>query len=171
MEQETTVQETDALSSPVEAPTDKAADNEEATPRKEETPIEEAALPAAPEAPEEPKAPAEERDYARQAEEDLEEIKRLDPAYRSLSHLSQLPSARRFAALRDLGLSVAEALAASNPRFPRENGKAHLRPSMDRGAASPRGALSGEEMRRAKELFSDLSDGEIQRLYRRVKST
>ena len=168
MEQETTVQETDALSSPVEAPTDKAIDNEEATPRKEETPIEEAARPAAPE---EPEAPAEERDYARQAEEDLEEIKRLDPAYRSLSHLSQLPSARRFAALRDLGLSVAEALAASNPRFPRENGKAHLRPSMDRGAASPRGALSGEEMRRAKELFSDLSDGEIQRLYRRVKST
>lgn len=169
MEQETTVQETDALSSPVEAPTaEEAADSEEATPRKEETPNEEAALP---EAPEEPKAPAEERDYARQAEEDLEEIKRLDPAYRSLSHLSQLPSARRFAALRDLGLSVAEALAASNPRFPRENGKAHLRPSMDRGAASPRGALSGEEMRRAKELFSDLSDGEIQRLYRRVKST
>lgn len=168
MEQETTVQETDALSSPVEAPTDKAVDNEEATPQKEETPIEEAALPAAPK---EPEAPAEERDYARQAEEDLEEIKRLDPAYRSLSHLSQLPSARRFAALRDLGLSVAEALAASNPRFPRENGKAHLRPSMDRGAASPRGALSGEEMRRAKELFSDLSDGEIQRLYRRVKST
>lgn len=169
MEQETTVQETDALSSPVEAPTaEEAADSEEATPRKEETPNEEAALP---EAPEEPEAPAEERDYARQAEEDLEEIKRLDPAYRSLSHLSQLPSARRFAALRDLGLSVAEALAASNPRFPRENGKAHLRPSMDRGAASPRGALSGEEMRRAKELFSDLSDGEIQRLYRRVKST
>ncbi|MBQ8908177.1 MAG: hypothetical protein IJY71_06295 [Clostridia bacterium] len=168
MEQETTVQETDALSSPVEAPTDKAIDSVEAAPRKEETPIEEAALP---EAPEEPEAPAEERDYARQAEEDLEEIKRLDPAYRSLSHLSQLPSARRFAALRDLGLSVAEALAASNPRFPRENGKAHLRPSMDRGAASPRGALSGEEMRRAKELFSDLSDGEIQRLYRRVKST
>jgi hypothetical protein len=112
-----------------------------------------------------------EEDYARLAEEDLAEIKRLDPTYLALSHLSQLPFARRFAALRDMGLSVREALAASNPRFPKENGKAHLLPSASKGASSPLGTLSGEEMRHAKALFSDLTDAEIQKLYRRVKST
>ncbi len=151
---------------------------EEATPVLEEAPMEEETealdteseeTPSAEEEP--PSAPiAEERDYARLAEEDLAEIKRLDASYLPLTHLSQLPFARRFAALRDMGLSVAEALAASNPRFPKENGKAHLLPSAGKGAASPAGTLSGEDMRHAKELFSDLSDGEIQKLYRRVKS-
>ncbi|MBP3437222.1 MAG: hypothetical protein J6K61_04890 [Clostridia bacterium] len=118
-------------------------------------------------APEEEEAPA--VDYARLAEEDLKEIKSLDSSYAHLRHLGELPNARRFAALRDLGLSVKEALAASHPHFTKENGKAHLRPSLEKGAVSPLGVLSSEEMRHAKELFSDLNDGEIQALYRRVK--
>ena len=160
-EEATTAQEETALTETKEQEPATLQDGEEA--REGEAPTEA-------ETQEEPSFQAEEKDYARMAEEDLAEIKRLDPSYLSLTHLSQLPFARRFASLRDLGLSVKEALAASNPRFPRENGKSHLRPSVDKGAASARGTLSGEEMRHAKELFSDLNDAEIQKLYRRVRS-
>jgi hypothetical protein len=107
-------------------------------------------------------------DYAALAAADLAEIKRLDPTYAPASHLSELPFARRFAALRDMGLSVVEALAAVTPRFSPYDTRSHLRPSAPGGARSPEGCLSTEEMKAAKVLFSDLSEKELQSLYRRV---
>ena len=118
-------------------------------------------------------SPAEEAsvDYARVAAEDLAEIKRLDPAYAPAAHLSELPFAKRFAQLRDLGLSVAEALAAARPRFERTDGRAHLTPVAPRGARAPEGTLDRERMKEARMLFGDLSDAEINALYRRVNRT
>ena len=107
-------------------------------------------------------------DYARLAAEDLAEIKRLDPAYAPASHLGDLPFARRFAELRDLGLSVREALAAASPRFERQDGRTHLRAIAPRGARAPEGTLDRERMREAKMLFDGLSESEINALYRRV---
>ena len=107
-------------------------------------------------------------DYARMAEEDLAEIKRLDPSYAPASHLGELPFARRFAELRDLGLSVKEALAAASPRFHSYDGRAHLRAVAPRGARAPEGTLDRDRMKEAKLLFSGLSEGEINALYRRV---
>lgn len=52
-------------------------------------------------------------DYAALAARDLGEIKRLAPALAGLSHLAELPNALRYAALRDAGLSVEEALHAA----------------------------------------------------------
>ena len=85
---------------------------------------------------------------------DLAEIKRLDPTYAPASHLSELPFARRFAALRDLGLSVTEALAAVTPRFSPHDTRSHLRIASPGGAQGPTGLLSREELKAAKELFS-----------------
>lgn len=112
----------------------------------------------------------EEIDYEHLAAEDLAEIKRLDPAYAPASHLGELPFARRFAELRDLGLSVKEALAASAPRFDRYDGRAHLRAVTPRGTRAPEGTLDRDRMREAKLLFSGLSESEINALYRRVSS-
>lgn len=107
-------------------------------------------------------------DYERMAAEDLAEIKRLDPAYAPASHLGELPFATRFAELRDLGLSVREALAAAAPRFARTDGRSHLRAVAPRGGkAAPEGLAPGD-MKAARSLFYGLSDSEINALYRRV---
>lgn len=107
-------------------------------------------------------------DYESLAAEDLAEIKRLDPAYAPAAHLGELPFARRFAELRDLGLSVKEALAAAAPRFERTDGRAHLRAVAPRGARAAEGSLDRDGMKQAKLLFGNLSEGEINALYRRV---
>ena len=107
----------------------------------------------------EPPVEEEPVDYEQLAAEDLAEIKRLDPSYAPASHLGELPFARRFAELRDLGLSVKEALAAAAPRFERQDGKTHLR------AVAPR---DRDRMKEAKQLFAGLSEQEINALYRRV---
>ena len=107
-------------------------------------------------------------DYAQLAAEDLAEIKRLDPSYAPAAHLGDLPFARRFAELRDLGLSVKEALAAAAPRFTRADTKGHLRAVAPRGAKAPDGVLDRDSMKEAKLLFGNLSDAEINALYRRV---
>ena len=107
-------------------------------------------------------------DYARLAAEDLAEIKRLDPTYAPAAHLGDLPFAHRFAELRDLGLSVAEALAAAAPRFDRYDGKRHLRAVTPRGTKSPEGSLDRDRMKEAKLLFHGMSEAEINALYRRV---
>ena len=116
----------------------------------------------------EPPVEEEPVDYEQLAAEDLAEIKRLDPSYAPASHLGELPFARRFAELRDLGLSVKEALAAAAPRFERQDGKTHLRAVAPRGARIPEGTLDRDRMKEAKQLFAGLSEHEINALYRRV---
>ena len=107
-------------------------------------------------------------DYATLAAEDLAQIKKLDPSYAPAAHLSERPFARRFAELRDLGLSVSEALAAAAPRFEGRNGKSHLRTLAPRGSRGTAGSLDRAQMKEAKLLFSGLSEAEINALYRRV---
>lgn len=132
----------------------------------EETPAE-AVMESPKEAPTE--EPAEEEvDYAALAAEDLAQIKKLDPAYAPAAHLSELPFARRFAELRDLGLSVAEALAAASPRFEGRDSRAHLRALSPRGSRSTADSLDRAQMKEAKLLFSGLSEAQINALYRRV---
>lgn len=107
-------------------------------------------------------------DYEAMAAEDLAAIKRLDPAYAPAAHLGELPFAHRFAELRDLGLSVEEALAAAVPRFARSDNRAHLRAVSARAAKAPTGTMSREQLKEARMLFSGLSDQEINALHRRV---
>ena len=107
-------------------------------------------------------------DPAELAAADLAEIKRLAPCYAEAEDLRELPFARRFAELRELGLSVGEALAAVTPRFEKENGKAHLRPGVGVGRSRPAGTMSAEEMAEARALFRDLDERAIHALYRKV---
>ena len=112
-------------------------------------------------------------DYAALAARDLGEIKRLAPALAGLSHLAELPNALRYAALRDAGLSVEEALHAACHAYLAPcaaDNRAHLRSAVPIGAAGTPSRMTAAEMREARELFGDLTEGEIERLYVRCQT-
>ena len=59
---------------------------------------------------------------------------------------------------------------AAEPEAPKQitSTKAHLTNSVPRAAASPRGMMSPSELREARELFRDLTDAQINQLYKKV---
>ena len=120
-----------------------------------------------------------EEDFEKMANEDLAEIKRLFPSFSDLSHVRELDRAERFGEMREAGLSVEEALLATNYERIFEalvkkaraiNGKSHLKSNVPTAAAGDGVGMTGEEMRRAKEMFTGLSEREIQSLYKRATS-
>ncbi len=105
-------------------------------------------------------------DYAAIAMRDLAELAEIFPEVRSKRSITELSNPLRYAALRDLGLTPKEAYLATEDRRIADN-RAHLTsrvPSSARAGA----ALSGRELDMARELFSGLSEREIQRLYKKV---
>ena len=111
-------------------------------------------------------------DYAALAADDLRRIKCMAPSLAGLTHLAELPNALRYAALRDAGLSVEEApYAACPPSVPPQAAAtaALLRPAVPIGAAGTPSRMTAAEMREARELFGDLTEGEIERLYTRCQ--
>lgn len=106
------------------------------------------------------------QEYGRRAEEDARELRAMFPELSALSGITALPDPIRFAELRDLGLSAREAyLATSGGR--RQDNRTHLHSAYPSPAHTPAG-MSDDELRRARELFSDLSDTEIRKLYKRI---
>ena len=97
---------------------------------------------------------------------DLAELKSEFPELRRLSHIAELENGSRYAALRELGLTPREAYLATSRGVP--DGRAHLSPAMPKPAGVPERAMSSRLFREARELFSDMSDGEIRALYKRV---
>ena len=94
------------------------------------------------------------------------------PSLAGLTHLAELPNALRYAALRDAGLSVEEALYAACHAFvtpQAADNRAHLRSAVPIGAAGTPSRMTAAEMREARELFGDLTEGEIERLYARCQ--
>ena len=108
-----------------------------------------------------------ETDYESLAEDDLAAIRREFREARELSSLTELDDPVRFAELRELGLTPKEAyLATRKPK--RADNRSHLSGAAPRGAGSPRTAMTQGELLRAREIFSGMSDREIQSLYKRV---
>ncbi len=122
-------------------------------------------------------APAEDApiDYEALASRDLDELRRLVPALR-ISHIGDLPGATRYAELRDRGLSAEEAFWASchgivpGTAPGAYDNRSHLHSAVPRGAAGNPAVMSAAEMRAAKDLFDDLSESEIQKLYTKCRS-
>lgn len=108
-------------------------------------------------------------DYEALAKADVLELKRLFPACRDLSHIGEIDRPLRYAELRDLGLSVEEAFLATNHRrlAPAPDTRRHIRSAVPR-AADGGGSMNAGERRAARELFSDLSDRELDDLFRRA---
>lgn len=106
-------------------------------------------------------------DYAALAAADAEELRRTFPELQDLGDLTELRDPLRYAQLRDLGLTPAEAYLATGERRHREDNRAHLRPAISRAASAAPG-MSASEMEGARQLFPDLSDSDILRLYKRI---
>lgn len=113
-------------------------------------------------------------DYARLAEEDLITLKEQFPSLSDMTSLSELENPARYGALRDLGLTVREAyLATTTPktRAPHTyDNRSHLRSAVPRTHGAAGEQMSAQQMRAARELFSELSDSEIVKLYKKVHS-
>ena len=107
-------------------------------------------------------------DYEALIEEDLATLKSEFPELASLGSITDLDNPIRYAALRDLGLSPGEAYLATAKRVKRDN-RAHLTTAYGKNATPPASTMSQRELSEARELFGNLSDLEIQRLYKRVK--
>ena len=109
-------------------------------------------------------------DYRRMAEEDLAEVKRLCPRL-AISDLAELPNPARFGELREMGLSVEEALGAVGIRRDAcYDNRTHLRSSVPKRLGESGVRMSAHELDEARRLFPALSEREIARLYRRVKA-
>ena len=111
---------------------------------------------------------ADEVDYASLEAEDVRAIRALFPECRDIESVTELDNPLRYAALRDLGLTVREAFLATQKRVARYDNRSHLKGAVPRGAKSDGVSMSSEELRAARELFSGLSDSEIQKLYKNV---
>lgn len=114
------------------------------------------------------KETAEPIDYAKLAEEDLLAVRELCPALSKLESLAELPSAERFGELRELGLSVSEALGALGLSGTRHDSRSHLRASVPRRLGDAGVRMTPSELESARRLFPRLDEREIARLYRRV---
>ena len=108
-------------------------------------------------------------DSSKIMEEDLRALKAEFSELASMKDICELKNPIRYGALRDLGLTAKEAYLASGGRRATSDNRAHLHSSVPKGATSPLGEIPRKEFEMAREIFSDLSDGEIQKLYRKVK--
>lgn len=112
-------------------------------------------------------------EYERRAESDLAEIKRMYPQFAYISHLSQIENAPRFAQLREMGLSIREAFLATNSGNVGGgdggyDNRSHLYSAVPRSGRDSLPHMTRSEMEAAKEIFGNLSEREIQLLWKRA---
>lgn len=124
-----------------------------------------------------PEASNKETESAKQAEatrpgsagvldSDIVELRRDFAELSSIDRVTDLPNPTRYAALRDLGLTPAEAYLATCR--PRSGGKSHLTSSVPRVASAPLGSMTKADLAEARSIFPKMDDTEIQRLYKKV---
>lgn len=106
-------------------------------------------------------------DYESLINEDIATLKNEFPELRNLSDITELENPIRYAALRDLGLSPKEAYMATTHRITPDT-RAHIRSIKCKNASASAGMMSQTELATARDLFPDMSDSELQRLYKRV---
>ena len=106
-------------------------------------------------------------DYEALIANDVMQLKAEFPELGSISDITDLNNPLRYAALRDMGLTPAEAYLATAKRVSRDT-RAHLRSAHGRNAAASSTVMSHIELATARELFPGKSDAELQRLYKKV---
>lgn len=118
--------------------------------------------------------------YEIKAQNDLKELHAAYPETQKYKHLRELPTEVRdkFGKYRDLGLSPKEAYAAANPDGVRadvatavkkqemHNSKAHLQSSVPKGSKNTSVEMSKSELASWRELFPEMSDSEIKKIYK-----
>lgn len=109
---------------------------------------------------------------------DFAEIQREFPETRGLKSLREIENLAKFGRFRDLGLSPKEAYAAANPDSVRKSvaaatkqqslneTKAHLKSAVPAGSKDDGISITKKELREWRDLFPNLTDKEISKLYR-----
>lgn len=117
-------------------------------------------------------------EFEKKMQSDFAEIQREFPETRGLKSLREIENLAKFGRFRDLGLSPKEAYAAANPDSVRKSvaaatkqqslneTKAHLKSAVPAGSKDDGIAISKKELREWRDLFPNLSDKEISRLYK-----
>ena len=98
---------------------------------------------------------------------DLDELRQEFSELAEIKDITELNNPTRYAALRDLGLSPAEAYLATTPHRVHDN-RSHLRGTPTSSAGRPASAMTQREWQQLRAIFEDMSDGEIEKLYRKV---
>lgn len=113
--------------------------------------------------------------------EDMQKLHSQFPELKSVTKFADLPNARRYAELRDLGLSVEEAYNAANPGGRRDAitnsvkqqainaSKAHLKSNVPIASRDNSVKITRAEMQQMRDIFPDMSDKEIIALYKKTK--
>lgn len=107
-------------------------------------------------------------DFAALAGADLSELKIYFPEMAEETDLSALRDPERYGTLRELGLTPAEAYRAVGKKQTRADNRSHLQSAYPRAAHSAYPDISDTDLAAGRELFSDMSDSEIRRLYKQV---
>ena len=100
---------------------------------------------------------------------DLDELREEFPELATRESVTELDNPTRYASLRELGLTPREAYLATAKRAPRQDTRSHLSDSFHGTKAAPLSQMTRGELLTARELFSDLSDGQIHELYKKVR--
>lgn len=108
------------------------------------------------------------------AEADLSKIRELFPQLSGIKELGDIECSERFVELRQMGLSVREALLATNgtakARATAYDNRSHLKSFVPRSGGDGGIQMSRAELSAARELFGSLTEREIKDLYRRVRN-
>ena len=147
----------------LEAVADTAESIPAAAPEDAAPPREEVSTPA-------PEVAAEDTpDYAALASADLSALKEEFAHLTSLCSLAELPDPGRYGELRELGLTPKEAYLAIGGTVRRaSDNRAHLTSAVPRTSALGADLPTTEQMAEARRIFTDLSDEQIYRLYKKV---
>ncbi len=111
-------------------------------------------------------------DYEAMEREDVAELHRLFPHLEGIQTLNDLPDAHRFATLREAGLTVEEAFWATSHKMaqhPPYDNRSHLLSGVPRRASGNPITMTPEELGAAKDLFGDLTEAEIRRLWAKCR--
>ena len=106
-------------------------------------------------------------DYEALIASDIATLKSEFSELAGIKDITGLNNPLRYAALRDLGLSPAEAYMATAKRSTRDT-RSHLVSARGKSMTADAGMMSQYELATARELFPGRSDSELQRLYKRV---
>ena len=106
--------------------------------------------------------------YEELVREDVLALTKEFPELASIKNITELENPIRYAALRDLGLSPAEAYLATTKKRRSVDTRSHLYSSVPGASSLPKGSMSDGELLMARELFPDITDSEIRKLYKTV---